>query len=266
MPFPCRIMRTLLPILVLSTAAATVARAQDPPSLPDQMNALIQQMQGATDPCPFMPKFKSLMTQLANQSPEVFQAMKPVLDLMNADDTCAKPADPAPTQASPPEPPYTLTPEQREALRQANLKRLQAAEQRARQLSAAQATNQTSGQPGLYGTGAAGAGPECKDVTSSVTLKVTSPHGFSNCGGEVVGHFTNNLSEAVTCTTAFHHNGVWDDYGMGYVKPGQTTGGELGGFWTCSADKNEIRYVCFLGSDPTDVKGRFCNTGFKWTD
>jgi hypothetical protein len=62
---------------------------QDPQELLGQLTALMQQMQGASDPCPYMPKLKSLINQVAQQSPEVYQAMKPSLDLMAQDDGCA---------------------------------------------------------------------------------------------------------------------------------------------------------------------------------
>lgn len=98
--------RSLLLLLLLLQITLIVPRlhAQDPSQIMQQLTDLQQQMAGATDPCPFMPKLKALINQIANQSPEVYQAMKPSLDLLNSqDDGCkaiAPDASPEPTATS----------------------------------------------------------------------------------------------------------------------------------------------------------------------
>lgn len=247
-------------------ASSPPAQAQgtDPQELMNQLNALTQQLASAPDPCIVMPRLKALILQVANTSPEVYQAMKPSLDLITQDDSCTTPG-PTPTQPDTPTPDTSaLTPEQqqqRQAERQATLARLQQAEQKA----AAQGDSRTV-HLGAQGQAvpSTATGVTCDDVTDHIILKVTSPKGFGHCDKEVVGHFTSNYDDIATCTTAFHHNGVWDDYGMGTVKPGQTTGGEMGGFWTCGADLDEVRYVCFRGDTPMDSKNHICNANIRW--
>jgi hypothetical protein len=98
--------RSLLLLLLLLQITLIVPRlhAQDPSQIMQQLTDLQQQMAGATDPCPFMPKLKALINQIANQSPEVYQAMKPSLDLLNSQDdgckTIATDASPEPTPTS----------------------------------------------------------------------------------------------------------------------------------------------------------------------
>ena len=91
--FSCSLARpsrlSLLPLL-LTTLAAPRLRAQDPSQIMQQLTDLQQQMAGATDPCPFMPKLRSLIQQIANQSPDVYNAMKPSLDLLNSEDDGCK--------------------------------------------------------------------------------------------------------------------------------------------------------------------------------
>jgi hypothetical protein len=101
---PARPSRLSLLLLLLTALAAPRLHAQDPSQIMQQLTDLQQQMAGATDPCPFMPKLKALINQIANQSPEVYQAMKPSLDLLNSqDDGCkanASDASPEPTATS----------------------------------------------------------------------------------------------------------------------------------------------------------------------
>jgi hypothetical protein len=259
----------LVMALVLFGASVRIARAQDPDpqELLNKLNTLMQQVQTAEDPCMVMPKLKALINEVAKSSPEAYQAMKPSLDVINQDNSCseAKPTDGAPADTAASQE-STLTPEQqrqREAERKATLERLKQAEKRAAQQGTTQTTTLSrQGQP----LPSSGSQLSCNDVTRSITLKVTALKGPGHCDGEVVGHFTSRADDIATCTAAFHHHGEWDDYGMGTIKPGQTTGGEMGGFWTCGADAVEIRYVCFLGDTPTDDKGHICNANIRWSD
>src|ERR1700677_96810 len=86
--------------LLLFTSIPHARAQQDPQDLMNQLTNLMQQMQGASDPCPFMPKLKSLIKQVSQLSPEVYQTMKPSLDLMTQDDGC--PAQPS--AVPPPQP------------------------------------------------------------------------------------------------------------------------------------------------------------------
>jgi hypothetical protein len=91
-------------LLVVLGAFTTRLHAQDPSQIMQQLTNLQQQMADASDPCPFMPKLKSLINQIANQSPEVYQAMKPSLDMLNSQDdgckTIAPDASPEPAATS----------------------------------------------------------------------------------------------------------------------------------------------------------------------
>jgi len=104
--------RAALFISVMTCAGAPRLSAQsDPQPLLQQLTSLMQQTQDATDACPLMPKLRSLIDEVANQSPEVYQAMKPALDLLNQDDTCAdsKTNDPSGDGAASPRPPAENT-------------------------------------------------------------------------------------------------------------------------------------------------------------
>jgi hypothetical protein len=132
----------------------------------------------------------------------------------------------------------------------------QAAEQAAAQQEAAQqAAQQAAAQQAALppGTGCTQLNPE------EVTFSSKSLQGQSSCQGEVVGFLTNNTAIAVDCAWAFHKNGGYNggDNGSGTVQPGQTTGGEQGGLWTCGADDAQMKYACFA-HDSKDVHGNAC--------
>jgi hypothetical protein len=101
-------------VLVLVCAVSCVrVRAQDSGQILQQLNTLQQQMAGATDPCPFMPKLKSLINQMAQQSPDIYAAMKPSLDLLNStDDGCStsSSAESTPPQSGPSQGSGTVAP------------------------------------------------------------------------------------------------------------------------------------------------------------
>jgi hypothetical protein len=95
-------------LLLLTAIPVTRLHAQDPSEIMKQLMDLQEQMAGATDPCPLMPKLKSLINQIASQSPDVYNAMKSSLDLLNSqDDGCktdsasASPAPVPPDNANP---------------------------------------------------------------------------------------------------------------------------------------------------------------------
>ena len=88
------------------------------------------------------------------------------------------------------------------------------------------------------------AGGNCTNMTSMVTLTTARPTGPGHCASEITGHLTNHSSERVWCVFAFYNHGVkTKDGGGGDIAPGQTTGGEMAGIWSCGADT--IRYACF---------------------
>lgn len=77
--------------LLVLTWAVPAARlhAQDPSQLLQQFTTLQQQIAASDDPCPFMPRLKTLINEMANLDPQIYAAMKPSLDLLNAqDDGC----------------------------------------------------------------------------------------------------------------------------------------------------------------------------------
>ncbi|MBB5063829.1 hypothetical protein HDF15_002174 [Granulicella mallensis] len=83
---------------------------------------------------------------------------------------------------------------------------------------------------------------------------------------EVVGYFTNDSISDVTCTSAFHKNGAWTEYGTGVIKAGaRHQGGEFGGMFSMGVDSSDIRYVCYMGNWPVNEHGRYCNMGIKFT-
>jgi hypothetical protein len=90
-PFP-RIGRgvAFLFLFLCCSGARTMHAQSDPTALLNQLNALMEQIQSGGDPCPYMAQFKSLLNQFANSSPDMYQAMKPSLDLINsAGDGCS---------------------------------------------------------------------------------------------------------------------------------------------------------------------------------
>jgi len=88
------------------------------------------------------------------------------------------------------------------------------------------------------------AGANCTNMTNMVTLTTARPTGPGHCANEITGHLTNHGSERVWCVFAFYDHGVkTKDGGGGDIAPGQTTGGEMAGIWSCGADT--IKYACF---------------------
>lgn len=63
---------------------------------------------------------------------------------------------------------------------------------------------------------------------------------------KVLAFVTNNSSQSVDCVIAFHKNGKFDTAnGESFtVSPGQKTGGEWGGMWSCGNDTNQVIYSC----------------------
>jgi len=74
----------LLVLVPLSTVVSTYLHAQSADQLLQQLTTLQQQLSETSDPCPLLPRFRQLMSQFASQSPEMYQAMKPTLDLFNS--------------------------------------------------------------------------------------------------------------------------------------------------------------------------------------
>jgi hypothetical protein len=78
--------QTVLYAVLVYLMCSVGLHAQDSSQLLQQFTTLQQQMASASDPCPYMPKLKSLINQMAQQSPDVYAAMKPSLDLLNSED------------------------------------------------------------------------------------------------------------------------------------------------------------------------------------
>ena len=132
-----------------------------------------------------------------------------------------------------------------------------AAQQVAEQRAAAQRAARVAAEP--PGTG-------CQRLSSyQVSLSSRSVQGAGHCSGEVTGTLTNDTNIAVDCVWGFHKNGGYNggDNGEGTVQPGQTTGGETGGLWTCGADDSQMRYACFA-KNSTDVHGNLCWSTVKF--
>lgn len=85
--------RRLLPVpgviqvsaVLLAAFLTPVAKAQDMEAAQELLD-LTQKMQSADDPCPYLPQVRTLMNRIANSDPEVYNAMKPQLDQINAMD------------------------------------------------------------------------------------------------------------------------------------------------------------------------------------
>lgn len=300
----------LIGVATMASSGSVVQAQEDPNSVMKELTDLQQQMAGASDPCPYMAKLKTLITRIANDSPETYQALKPSLDLMNStsDDGCStteKTPEPQPsaTQVAPIEkegaPPADaeICPgkgfvdagdrgqipcrpgQQITAIPARNTQVKRPASQSGAKtnttLSAAKQNG--SAADGACATDKAGASMPMAPGTTASTCSLSY---CRNAGEiveleakwkdpdhtEVVGYFTNNSVSDVTCTSAFHKNGEWTEYGTGVIKAGaKHQGGEFGGMFSMGVDSSTIKYACFLGNWPENEHGRFCNVGLKFT-
>jgi hypothetical protein len=101
--------------------------------------------------------------------------------------------------------------------------------------------NQTPGGGGPQSN----AGNACANMNAVVTFTSSRPTGLGHCSGEITGQLTNHGSQRLWCVHAFYSNGIkTKDGGGGSIAPGQTTGGEGSGLWSCGADT--IKYACFV--------------------
>jgi hypothetical protein len=90
-------------------------------------------------------------------------------------------------------------------------------------------------------------GGSCTSMNSSVSVTYQWRSGSGGfCNSEVLSFVTNNSSQNVDCALAFHKNGSFDTANASQttVRPGQTTGGEWGGLWSCGNDTNQVIYSC----------------------
>lgn len=111
------------------------------------------------------------------------------------------------------------------------------------------------------GPGKAGERP-CTDMTSAVTAQQKTLTGPGHCSGEAAAFLTNRSSEALWCDVGFYKGGMIDKGGVGgtAIMPGQTVGGEGGGFWECGADvPARAAYYCY----PRAQQGS-CQENVKW--
>jgi hypothetical protein len=108
-----------LTLLLLAALLSPFAKAQDTDAAQELLD-LSQKMQSADDPCPYLPRMRELLNRIANSDPDVYSAMKPQLDQINAMDLSCKGSD-QPTQqqdsnssddanAAPAQPPAPATP------------------------------------------------------------------------------------------------------------------------------------------------------------
>ena len=90
---PWRSVRALAKIVLCAVLALlSSAAAQDMQAAQELMD-LTQQMKSADDPCPYLPQIRAKMNQMANSDPDVYEALKPSLDDINAMDLrCNAPA------------------------------------------------------------------------------------------------------------------------------------------------------------------------------
>ena len=72
-------------VLCAVLALLSSAAAQDMQAAQELMD-LTQQMKSADDPCPYLPQIRAKMNQMANSDPDVYEALKPSLDDINAMD------------------------------------------------------------------------------------------------------------------------------------------------------------------------------------
>ena len=280
-------------ILLALTCALThrVSAQSDPAQIMQRFTDLQQQMAAAPDPCPLMPKLKALIIEIANQSPEVYQAMKPSLDLINQDDTCTDSnaaASPSGVGAASPRPPAENTDNAKSTGNQicppsgfvpGVMQQVASDVAEGIQCTPGQpiATGNSSGgvngSPGHSSSnsggssgssGISGIPAECRDMDLAVHM-VSQWHDAQKTDAEVVGYLSNDTVSDATCTWAFHKNGQWGDFGTLTVKAGQQHyGGEGGGIWTMGADSSDMKYICFAGIDPVDVHGRSCFANIKF--
>lgn len=83
---------------------------------------------------------------------------------------------------------------------------------------------------------------------------------------EVIGFLTNDSVQDVTCTVAFHKNGQWTDYQIGFLPAGaKHMGGEQGGIWDTGVDSSSMKYACFDGRWPMKADGQYCNANLVFT-
>ncbi len=109
--------------------------------------------------------------------------------------------------------------------------------------------NVAAGAPGSGGTTPATAneGGSCTSMNSSVGVTYQWRAGSGGfCNNEALSFVTNNSSQNVDCVLAFHKNGGFDTANAAQVtvRPGQVTGGEWGGLWSCGNDTNQVIYSC----------------------
>jgi hypothetical protein len=85
---------------------------------------------------------------------------------------------------------------------------------------------------------------------------------------EVVGYFTNDNSDYVSCIYAFHKNGRWDMANAGTIvlRAGvQHYGGEMNSVWDKGDDSSNIKFQCYAGRTPVDANGDDCLSSVVFT-
>jgi TPR repeat protein len=111
-------------------------------------------------------------------------------------------------------------------------------------------------------------GQGCVEITHLVTMDSKWDDGLGHCDKGVVGWLQNPTSGYANCAWRFNRPGGYGDGGEGTLKPGERTGGEMGGIWSCGALAPDIKYACFAapadGSDPVDDNGNRCLSTVKW--
>lgn len=108
-------------------------------------------------------------------------------------------------------------------------------------------------------------GGSCTTMNSSVSATYQWRSGSGGfCSPEVLAFVTNNSSQNVDCAIAFHKNGSFDTANGSQVtvQPGQTTGGEWGGLWSCGNDTNQVIYSC---TTTAQNQSNNCLAHVNWT-
>jgi hypothetical protein len=99
------------------------------------------------------------------------------------------------------------------------------------------ATGGNGGQP------ATASAPDCTNMNAFVKVTSAHPTGLGHCDREIVATVHNFSSGALDCKLAYYDGTIRKGDTAGFpLKPGQVTGGEGSGLWSCGA--TTIKYAC----------------------
>lgn len=98
----------------------------------------------------------------------------------------------------------------------------------------------------------------CKEPPNAIDLDA---YWTNDRKEEVVGYFSNNNSDYVSCVYVFHKNGKWDMNNASTIVLAagvQHQGGEMNSVWDKGDDSSNIKYQCYIGRMPEDANGDDC--------